>query len=78
MAPYIRPREELTKPLSPYEGVARAIALYDFNAVEDGDLSFQKGDVIVITKKSNSTDDWWTGKVNGRQGIFPANFVEIA
>lgn len=32
--PFIRPREELTKPLSPYEGLARAIALYDFNAVE--------------------------------------------
>ncbi|KAF9475639.1 DUF500-domain-containing protein [Pholiota conissans] len=75
--PYLRPREELTAPLSPYEGVARAIALYNFNAVEAGDLSFQKGDVIVITKKSDSIDDWWTGKANGRTGIFPANFVEV-
>jgi len=58
-------------------GVARAVALFNFNAVEDGDLSFNKGDVIVITKKSDSTDDWWTGRVNHKEGIFPANFVEV-
>ncbi|KAF8912951.1 hypothetical protein CPB84DRAFT_1957355, partial [Gymnopilus junonius] len=73
--PFIKPRIELATPLSPHEGVARGIALYNFNAVESGDLSFRKGDVIVVTKKSDSTNDWWTGKVNGRQGIFPANFV---
>jgi len=78
MRPVIKPREELLRPLLPHEGVARAIALYNFDAVEDGDLSFKKGDIIVITKKSDSTDDWWTGKIAGRQGIFPANFVEIA
>ena len=26
--------------------------------MQAGDLSFSKGDVIVITKKSDSTDDW--------------------
>lgn len=76
--PFIKPRPELAKPLLPHEGVARAIALFDFNAVESGDLSFRKGDVIAITKKSDSVDDWWSGNINGRQGIFPANFVEIA
>jgi len=75
--PYIAPKPELTTPLSPHEGIARAIALYDFQAVESGDLSFSKGDVITVTKKSNSNDDWWTGKLNGREGIFPANFVEV-
>lgn len=30
----IAPKPELTKPLLPHEGVARAIALYDFHAVE--------------------------------------------
>ncbi len=80
--------------------MARAIALYDFNAVESGDLSFAKGDIIIVTKKSDSSDDWyallypsltiamaylslnvacrWTGKAGGKQGIFPANFVELA
>ncbi|KAG7450178.1 DUF500-domain-containing protein [Guyanagaster necrorhizus] len=71
----ISPKPELSKPL--LEGVARAIALYNFNAVEPGDLSFNKGDVIVILHKSNSSDDWWTGKIGDRKGIFPANFVEV-
>ncbi|CAE6510060.1 unnamed protein product [Rhizoctonia solani] len=59
------------------EGVARAIALFDFIAQESGDLSFNKGDVITVMKKTNSTDDWWTGKLNGKQGLFPANFTEV-
>ncbi|CAE7083107.1 unnamed protein product [Rhizoctonia solani] len=59
------------------EGVARAIALFDFIAQESGDLSFNKGDVITVMKKTNSIDDWWTGKLNGREGIFPANFTEV-
>jgi len=75
--PFIKPKAELTSPLALGEGVGRAIALYDFRAVEAGDLSFFKGDVIVITKKSDSSDDWWTGKAGGKEGIFPANFVEL-
>lgn len=58
-APYIAPKPELKRPLLPHEGVARAIALYDFKAVEKGDLSFSKGNVITIVQKSNSTDDWY-------------------
>ena len=32
--PKLTPKTELTKPLSRHEGVARAIALFDFNAVQ--------------------------------------------
>ncbi|KAI0316308.1 hypothetical protein OF83DRAFT_1264941 [Amylostereum chailletii] len=70
-------RGELSRPLMPSQGVARAIALFDFNAVQPGDLSFKKGQVLVITEKSNNVDTWWKGKVDGREGIFPANFVEV-
>ena len=35
--PVITPKAELTTPLTPGEGVGRAIALFDFNAVEVGD-----------------------------------------
>ena len=34
--PKIAPKAELTRPLLPHEGVARAIALYDFKAVQVG------------------------------------------
>jgi hypothetical protein len=48
----------LSRPLAEGEGVARAIALFDFRAVEPGDLSFLKGQVITVTEKSDNTDTW--------------------
>ncbi|KZT23795.1 DUF500-domain-containing protein [Neolentinus lepideus HHB14362 ss-1] len=71
----LRVRPELSKPL--HEGVGRCIALYDFDAVQSGDLSFRQGDVITILEKSNNADTWWKGKINGRTGVFPANRVEL-
>lgn len=58
-------------------GAPKAVALYSFAGEEPGDLPFRKGDVITILKKSESQNDWWTGRVNGVEGIFPANYVEL-
>ncbi|KAI8886272.1 Src homology-3 [Backusella circina FSU 941] len=55
----------------------KARALFNFKGEQEGDLPFTKGEVICIVKKTNTTNDWWTGVLNGRQGIFPANFVEL-
>ncbi|KAK7207958.1 hypothetical protein BZA70DRAFT_30950 [Myxozyma melibiosi] len=55
----------------------QAVALYTFEGEQGGDLNFRKGDMITITKKSDSKDDWWTGRRNGKEGIFPANYVEL-
>ncbi|EJD04279.1 DUF500-domain-containing protein [Fomitiporia mediterranea MF3/22] len=75
--PQLTPKRALLAPMSPHEGVGRAIALFDFTAIEPGDLGFRKGQVITITKKTDKTDDWWTGKLDEKEGIFPANFVEV-
>lgn len=55
----------------------KAVAMYNFPGQESGDLPFRKGDVINIIKKSESQNDWWTGRCNGKEGIFPANYVEL-
>ncbi|KAI8990902.1 hypothetical protein BDF20DRAFT_841418 [Mycotypha africana] len=55
----------------------RARALFNFSGQQDGDLPFKKGDIITIVHKSNTQNDWWTGRIGYREGIFPANFVEI-
>ncbi|ORX46254.1 hypothetical protein BCR32DRAFT_201172, partial [Anaeromyces robustus] len=52
-----------------------AIALYDYDAQEDNEISFKEGD--IITKLNFITDDWWEGVVNGKCGLFPGNYVEI-
>lgn len=57
-----------------------AMALYDFNGEQADDLSFRQGDIITIVEKSDSQNDWWTGKAGGRQGIvsvFDCNYVKI-
>lgn len=55
-----------------------ATALYSFEAQNPGDLSFEEGDVITVIKKTDSKDDWWEGKLHGRQGSFPANYCKIS
>jgi lipid-binding SYLF domain-containing protein len=54
-----------------------AVALYDFAGERPEDLSFIKGDVILILKKTDSQNDWWFGQLNGKQGHFPANYVKV-
>ncbi|XP_041125892.1 SH3 domain-containing protein 19 [Polyodon spathula] len=49
-------------------------ALYDFAGQTNEDLSFLKGDRILITEKVDS--EWYRGRLNGKEGIFPAVFVE--
>jgi LAS seventeen-binding protein 1/2 len=41
---------------------------------EPNDLSFRAGDIIEIVAETNA--DWWTGRTNGNQGLFPSNYVE--
>ncbi|KAL1894984.1 BAR adaptor protein Hob1 [Ceratocystis pirilliformis] len=52
-------------------------ALFDYAAQAEGDLSFSTGDRIEIVFRSNDTNEWWTGRLNGREGQFPGNYVEI-
>ncbi|KAI0477648.1 hypothetical protein GGR56DRAFT_638165 [Xylariaceae sp. FL0804] len=54
-----------------------AIALFTFEADQPGDLAFKKGDVITVLKKTESDNDWWTGMVGSRHGIFPSNYVKM-
>ncbi|KAI9802657.1 MAG: hypothetical protein M1825_002679 [Sarcosagium campestre] len=54
-----------------------ATALYDYEAQAEGDLSFTTGDVIELVQKGATENEWWTGKVRGKQGQFPGNYVRV-
>ncbi|KDQ19817.1 hypothetical protein BOTBODRAFT_27241 [Botryobasidium botryosum FD-172 SS1] len=60
----------------PAPEIKYVVALYDFTAQADGDLDFSAGDRIELVQRTASAEDWWTGKVNGRQGVFPGNYVQ--
>lgn len=55
----------------------RARALFDFAASGSGEeLSLRAGDAVVILRDVSA--DWYFGQHNGRQGLFPKTFVELA
>lgn len=51
------------------------VAMYSYTSSEPGDLTFNQGQLIQVTKKEG---DWWTGSIGERSGIFPANYVKAA
>jgi amphiphysin len=57
--------------------VETVTALYDYAAQADGDLSFRAGDVIEILTRTQNENEWWTGKVHGKEGQFPGNYVKL-
>ncbi|KAM8821140.1 intersectin-1 isoform 3-T3 [Eudromia elegans] len=50
------------------------IAMYTYESSEQGDLTFQQGDMILVTKKDG---DWWTGTLGDKTGVFPSNYVRL-
>lgn len=50
-------------------------ALYDFLGENEDELSFKAGD--VITELEPIDDDWMSGELMGRSGIFPKNYVQF-
>uniref|UniRef100_A0A803VI20 Intersectin-1 n=1 Tax=Ficedula albicollis TaxID=59894 RepID=A0A803VI20_FICAL len=57
-----------------YLHFAEYIAMYTYESSEQGDLTFQQGDLILVTKKDG---DWWTGTLGDKSGVFPSNYVRL-
>jgi hypothetical protein len=54
-----------------------ATALYNFVPLAEGDLEFKKGDVIEVVKRTQNPNEWWTGKFNGNEGVFPGRLRSL-
>ena len=52
-----------------------AKAMYDYQAEDDNEISFDPGD--IITNVEEIDDGWWVGDCNGQHGMFPSNYVEL-
>ncbi|XP_069742821.1 intersectin-2-like isoform X2 [Narcine bancroftii] len=54
--------------------LCQVIAIYDYTAVNEDELTFSKGQLINVLNKDDS--DWWQGEFNGMNGLFPSNYVK--
>ena len=52
------------------------VALYDYQAQRDDELSFVVNDVIRVLDHPDT--DWWHGQLHGHTGLFPSNYVAAA
>lgn len=52
-----------------------ARALFNYDASEQSDLSFKKGDLILLKRQVD--ENWYQGELNSRQGFFPASYVQV-
>lgn len=58
----------------PKNYIEKVVAIYDYYADKDDELSFQESSVIYVLKKND--DGWWEGVMDGVTGLFPGNYVE--
>ncbi|XP_008298692.1 intersectin-2b isoform X1 [Stegastes partitus] len=58
-----------------HQPVCQVIAIYDYTAANQDEMSFSKGQLINVLDKNNP--DWWKGELNGVTGLFPINYVKM-
>jgi len=59
----------------PVEHMGKVKALFDFHAEEDGEISFKKGDILMVLEKPDP--NWWMGMIDSERskGLFPSTYV---
>ncbi|XP_062397240.1 rho GTPase-activating protein 4a [Sardina pilchardus] len=52
-----------------------AVALFDYTARSPTELSFRKGEHLVLHSKPS--DEWWKGESNGIKGLIPHKYISV-
>uniref|UniRef100_A0A672JD27 Abl interactor 2 n=1 Tax=Salarias fasciatus TaxID=181472 RepID=A0A672JD27_SALFA len=71
---YSDPYAEEDPPWAPRSYLEKVVAIYDYTADKEDELSFQEGAIIYVIKKNE--DGWFEGVMNATTGLFPGNYVE--
>ncbi|XP_069388805.1 abl interactor 2-like isoform X5 [Paralichthys olivaceus] len=71
---YSDPYTEEDPPWAPRTYLEKVVAIYDYTADKEDELSFQEGGIIYVVKKNE--DGWFEGVMNATTGLFPGNYVE--
>ncbi|KAF2366812.1 SH3 domain [Trinorchestia longiramus] len=65
--------KEISLPIFGKGEVLEAVAQFDFLARSDRELSFSKGDLLVLHSQVSS--DWWRGTHRGKLGLIPDKYI---
>ncbi|KAL1021854.1 hypothetical protein UPYG_G00018900 [Umbra pygmaea] len=71
---YSDPYAEEDPPWAPRTYMEKVVAIYDYAADKEDELSFNEGAIIYVIKKND--DGWYEGVMSGTTGLFPGNYVE--
>ncbi|XP_028972672.2 abl interactor 2b isoform X3 [Esox lucius] len=71
---YSDPYAEEDPPWAPRTYMEKVVAIYDYAADKEDELSFYEGAIIYVIKKND--DGWYEGVMSGTTGLFPGNYVE--
>lgn len=52
-----------------------AVAIFDYTARSHNELSFRKGEHLVLHSKPS--DEWWWGESSGIRGLIPHKYISI-
>ncbi len=55
-----------------------ARVLFDFPGTDAGEIPLTEGTLVIVLDKDSDPQGWWKGQnTEGKQGMFPFNYVEI-
>ncbi|XP_041093057.1 SLIT-ROBO Rho GTPase-activating protein 3-like [Polyodon spathula] len=54
---------------------AEAVALFDYSGRSPQELSFKKGDTLLLQSKASA--DWWRGELGGAKGLVPHKYINL-
>ncbi|KAK0057660.1 unconventional myosin-Ie-like isoform X1, partial [Biomphalaria pfeifferi] len=60
--------------MAPKPQLPQVRCLYAYDAQDTDELSFNEGDLIDLLNEDAT--GWWRGRLRGKEGLFPENYVQ--
>ena len=63
-----------------FTGLRRCRALYDCEADNEDELTFEEGDIILVLNEETEDENWMEGTLEtdpAKRGLFPVSFVHM-
>ena len=55
--------------------MSEAVALYDFTGRTPRELTFKKGDTLMVFNRV--AKEWWDGACQGQEGLIPDKYISL-